>query len=82
MVAASAEARAARRADQLGIADGEERRAILEGIVERDRRDMTRAVAPLKQAADARLLDTTEMDIEASLRDAIGIVDGVSRRLT
>lgn len=79
---ASAEARAARRADQLGIADGEERRAILEGIVERDRRDMTRAVAPLKQAADARLLDTTEMDIEASLRDAIGIVDGVSRRLT
>lgn len=79
---ASPEARAARRADQLGIAGGNERRSILDGIVERDRRDMGREVAPLAKAADARLLDTTEMDIEASLREAIAIVDEVLRKLT
>ena len=72
---ASVEARAARRADQLGISDPAERRAVLEGIRERDRRDMTRELAPLRQAADARLLDTTDLDIEASFRAAVALVD-------
>ncbi len=69
--------RAARRADQLGISNEPERLQILEGIRERDHRDMTRAVAPLKQAEDARLLDTSELDIEAAFRAAIAIVEGV-----
>jgi len=34
-------------------------------IAERDRRDSTRAVAPLKPAADAVLVDSTGLSIEA-----------------
>jgi cytidylate kinase len=33
----------------------------------RDARDAERAVAPLKPAADAMLLDTTQMGIEAAV---------------
>ena len=33
-------------------------------IKERDHRDMTRAIAPLKQADDAVLVDSTEMTID------------------
>lgn len=33
-------------------------------IIERDRRDMTREISPLRQAADAVLVDTSEMTIE------------------
>lgn len=69
--------RAARRADQLGVGDALERLRILEGIQERDNRDMTRAVAPLRQAEDARLLDTSELDIETAFRAAIAIIEGV-----
>ncbi|MDO4286011.1 MAG: (d)CMP kinase [Eubacteriales bacterium] len=39
-------------------------------IRERDERDMTRAVSPLKQAEDAVLVDTSQMDIEQAT-DAI-----------
>ncbi|MGD9811896.1 MAG: (d)CMP kinase [Sphingobium sp.] len=41
----------------------------------RDERDMTRAEAPLVQAADADLLDTSDLTIEASVRKAIALVD-------
>ena len=44
-------------------------------IHRRDERDMHRAAAPLKQAPDARLLDTTALDIEAAFRAAVEIVD-------
>jgi cytidylate kinase len=33
-------------------------------IAERDRRDMTREIAPLKQAEDAVLIDSSDMTIE------------------
>lgn len=79
---ASPQMRAARRADQLGISEPTERQRILEGIVDRDRRDSERPVAPLRQAPDARLLDTTDLDIEASLRGALAIVDEVARART
>jgi cytidylate kinase len=36
---------------------------------------MTRAVAPLKPAADAHVLDTTRLDIDAAVRAAIAIVE-------
>lgn len=75
---ASAEIRGARRADQLGIEDAEGRQRILDGIGDRDHRDMTRKVAPLRQAPDARLLDTTELDIEAAFRLAVAIVEEVA----
>jgi cytidylate kinase len=77
---ASLEARAARRAEQLGTEDWAARETILAGIRERDHRDMNRALAPLRQAPDARLLDTTDLDIEASFRAAVAIVDKVAGR--
>lgn len=61
---ASARERARRRHKQLlgkGIDANLER--LYSEIAERDRRDTERAVAPLKPAADARVIDTTEMDI-------------------
>jgi CMP/dCMP kinase len=50
---------------------------ILADIRRRDERDTNRAAAPLKPAADAYLLDTTHLDIDAALRAAIDIVEAV-----
>lgn len=75
-VAASAEVRAGRRLAEIesigGKADLSE---ILADIVRRDARDMGRADSPLKPAADAHLLDTSEMDIEAAFLAAEAIID-------
>jgi cytidylate kinase len=49
--------------------------AVLQDIRRRDERDTTRKIAPLKQAADANLLDTTEMDIDAAFRAAVDLVE-------
>ena len=76
---ADVEKRAARRADQLGVVDDEGRLQILEGIRERDHRDMTRPVAPLLRADDARLLDTSELDIEAAFREALALIEGARK---
>ncbi len=66
---ASAEARAARRWKELqekGVeADYD---SVLKSILYRDEQDSNRANAPLKQAEDAVLLDTTELDFEESFR--------------
>lgn len=61
---ASAEARAQRRYKQL-IEKGMDANlaGLVEEIAERDARDAQRAVAPLKPAADAQVLDTTRMNI-------------------
>ena len=59
---ASAESRAERRYKQLkdkGIAAT--LAGLLQDLRERDARDASRSVAPLKQGPDARLLDTTDM---------------------
>ena len=65
---ASAEVRAKRRTDEL-LAKGQKVNfeQVLKDIQQRDHQDSTRAVAPLKQAADAVLLDTSDMDIDAVL---------------
>jgi cytidylate kinase len=44
-------------------------------IAERDRRDVERADSPLRQAADAHLLDTTDLDVEAAAAAAAAIVE-------
>lgn len=44
-------------------------------IAERDRRDTERKDSPLRQAADAHLLDTTELDVEGAVNAARRIVD-------
>jgi cytidylate kinase len=61
---ASPEVRARRRYDEL-VARGAtvELDKTLAELIERDRRDETRAVAPLKQAADAVLVDTSGLDL-------------------
>ena len=48
---------------------------VLTDILQRDKRDQSRATAPLKQASDAHLLDTTHLDIDAAIRAAIDIVE-------
>ncbi len=65
---ASVEARAERRYKQL-IEKGfpANMRDLLQDLTERDARDTQRAVAPLKPAEGARLLDTSAMTIEASV---------------
>jgi CMP/dCMP kinase len=49
--------------------------AVLADIRKRDERDQNRAAAPLRQAPDAHLLDTTHLDIDAAIRAAIDIVE-------
>lgn len=49
--------------------------AILADILARDRRDRTRAVAPLRPAPDALLLDTSRLDIDAAFAAALGLVE-------
>ena len=49
---------------------------VLADLRERDKRDRERLVAPLKPAADAHLLDTSKLDIEAAFRAAIDIING------
>jgi cytidylate kinase len=75
-VDASPEVRASRRAGELR-AKGErvDEASILADIVRRDARDRTRAAAPLARAADAHLLDTTHLDIDAAFRAAVSIVE-------
>lgn len=66
---ASAEARAERRYKQL-IEKGNSASlpALVADMQARDARDTARAVAPLKPAPDALLLDTTHMGIEAAVQ--------------
>lgn len=47
---------------------------ILKEIVQRDKQDRERAAAPLKQAEDAVLLDTTQLDLEQSVEALLKIV--------
>jgi cytidylate kinase len=77
-VIATPEVRAKRRALELrGRGEMVNEAEILADIVRRDERDTERAVAPLKPAADAHLLDTTHLDIDAAVRAAIDIVEAV-----
>ena len=49
---------------------------ILQDIQDRDRQDRNRAAAPLRQAEDAVLLDTSGLDLEQSLTQLLEIVSG------
>ena len=63
-ITARPEVRAHRRYLELG---GDEAQ-ILNEIIERDSRDMSRADAPLRAAEDAVVIDTSDLDIEAAVR--------------
>ncbi|PVX32661.1 cytidylate kinase [Pasteurella langaaensis DSM 22999] len=73
---ASAEERAKRRLKQLqskGINGNFDQ--IFAEIKERDFRDRNRAVAPLKPAEDALLLDSTELDINEVIAQALQFIE-------
>jgi cytidylate kinase len=75
-VTASAEIRAQRRVRELvGRGMMAHYQDVLADIHARDERDSHRAVAPLKQAPDALLLDTSELDVEQAKAEAIRLVD-------
>lgn len=73
---ASAEVRAKRRTDEL-LAKGQKAnyQQTLKDIQQRDFQDMNRPIAPLKQAKDAVLLDTSNLDIDgvvAAMKKIVG----------
>ncbi|MBT2185535.1 (d)CMP kinase [Sphingobium nicotianae] len=71
-VTASVAVRAQRRHAEL---PGTTLEAIAADIEARDARDMGRADAPLMQATDADLLDTSDLSIGAAVQSAIALVD-------
>ncbi|EEX14195.1 cytidylate kinase [Citreicella sp. SE45] len=75
-VTASAEVRARRRFDEMqGNGVETDYETVLAETKERDHRDRTRADAPLRPAEDAVILDTSEMDIESAVAQAIAAVN-------
>jgi len=75
-VTASPEVRARRRYAQLNAqGDPATYDAVLDDIRRRDARDGERAAAPMTRAADAVLLDTTDLDIDAAFDAALRIVE-------
>ena len=73
---ASAEVRAKRRTDEL-TAKGQKAdfTTVLKEIQQRDYQDMNRPIAPLKQAKDAILLDTSDLTTEQVIAAAKKIVE-------
>ncbi len=74
-VTASPEVRAKRRFSELearGAAVAYE--TVLADILARDARDADRAISPLVMAADAMLLDTSNLSIEAAFDAAVGLI--------
>ncbi len=72
---ASQEERAKRRVKQnqeKGITTSYEE--VLKNIIDRDKRDSTREIAPLKQAEDAIYIDSTNMTIEEVVNKIVGII--------
>ena len=69
-VTATPQVRARRRWLELG---GDEAQVLAE-VMARDARDMGRAASPLRKAADAEVIDTSDLSIEAAVARAIDIV--------
>ena len=74
-VTASPEVRAQRRVRELlGRGMPVHYEDVLADLRSRDERDSGRAVAPLRQAADAIVLDTSELDVDQAIAEAIRLV--------
>ena len=74
---ASAEERANRRYREIKDMDGVTYEQVLEDIKKRDYSDMHRDIAPLKQAEDAVLLDTTGMTVDEVKARLISMISEV-----
>jgi len=71
------EVRAARRAAELREnGDEVDEAEVLAALLERDRRDSTRAVAPLRKAADAVELDTSAMTLDEVVEAVAAVARG------
>lgn len=76
-VTASAEERARRRWLELrGRGTDVAREQVLAELRVRDEQDAARAVAPMKPAEDAVLIDTTELDADAAFARVLAVVEG------
>jgi cytidylate kinase len=53
---------------------------VLADILRRDERDSSRAVAPLKPAADAHVLDTTDLNADATFAAAVALIERLRRQ--
>jgi len=74
-ISADRRERARRRFKELTAADAQTTPEAVEAdLEERDRRDGSRASAPMAAAADAILLDTTELDIDAMVARALDAI--------
>ena len=74
-VTASIETRAQRRYAELRARDeAVTLEAVIEDLRQRDARDSERAVSPLKPAADAHLLDTTNLSIDSAFAKAKALI--------
>lgn len=74
-ITARAAVRAERRFNELKTQDETlSFETVLADIEARDARDMNRATAPLKQAADAHLLDTSDLSIEEAFNAALALL--------
>jgi cytidylate kinase len=72
---ATTEARARRRyQEELGRGGEPDYQDVLDSVLQRDRIDSTRALAPLKPAEDAVILDTTRLDAGQVLERALALV--------
>lgn len=77
-VTASDEVRAERRYQELaGKGQDVTRESVMADLKTRDKRDSEREAAPLKAAADAVVLDTSDMSIEQAVAAAIAAVSKV-----
>jgi CMP/dCMP kinase len=73
------EVRAVRRVAELRAnGDHVDEDQVLAAVVERDRRDCTREVAPLRKAADAIEIDTSSMTLDEVVT---AVVDAVRQRV-
>jgi cytidylate kinase len=77
-VVADPQVRAHRRAlEAAARGEAADEALILADIVKRDERDRNRTAAPLKAAADAHVLDNSNLDVEGSVAAAVAIVEAV-----
>jgi cytidylate kinase len=81
-VTASLEERARRRVLELeGKVEAEALARMVAALAERDRRDAGRTAAPMAQAADADLLDTTNLSIDDAFAAAKTLIESRTDRL-
>jgi cytidylate kinase len=80
---ASVEVRAARRHDELAakVSAAPTLEEVLRDVRERDTRDTTRPVAPLRQAEDAVLIESSRMTIDEVVSTIVAHVRAVKERL-